>query len=255
MYTGTYYVKATTWGWSFDPGHFDDQGGGWAYCDYDITLRIAATAFVLLYPEDGAELSLPPTFGWTREGYDLFLLTTEFYYEGVIYPNDSPPLLDTVFEMPSSWWDTIPTDYPCYWYVVGRDTVTGEVDIAGPKVFWKIPPCADNDEDGYGDPVNASCSYSELDCDDDDSDDPPICDSCFCGEAECAPCARCIHPGAVEFKNDGIDSDCNRRTPPWGTPTSVLGTSKPTSDPLNYLFILMAPIGAVLIWKGLRRRR
>jgi hypothetical protein len=180
-YTGTYYVKAKTWSWSSGVGHFDDQGGGWAYCDYDITLRITATAFVLLYPEDGSELSFPPIFGWTREGYDLFLLTIECYHEGVIHRNDSPPLLDTEFEMPSSWWDTIRTDEPCYWYVVGMDTVTGEADIAGPKVFW--------------------------------------------------------------------------RTTLWGTPTSVMGSSKPTSDPLNYLFVLMAPIGAVLIGKAWRRKR
>jgi hypothetical protein len=33
-YTGTYYVKARSWGGSAD--HFDDQGGGPAFCSYEI---------------------------------------------------------------------------------------------------------------------------------------------------------------------------------------------------------------------------
>jgi hypothetical protein len=35
-YTGTYYVKARTYGGSYD--HFDDQGGGPAFCSYEISL-------------------------------------------------------------------------------------------------------------------------------------------------------------------------------------------------------------------------
>ncbi len=44
------------------------------------------------------------------------------------------------------------------------------------------------------------------------SADPPICATCVCGNAECAPCARCIHkgtPAAWEFANDLIDTNCN----------------------------------------------
>jgi len=39
-------------------------------------------------------------------------------------------------------------------------------------------------------------------------------------------------------------------------PASIGGTRfKPTSDTVNYFFLLCVPIGAVLLWKGLRRRK
>jgi len=39
------------------------------------------------------------------------------------------------------------------------------------------------------------------------------------------------------------------------TTTSVVGASKATSDTLNWLFLLMAPIGTLLLWKRLIQRR
>ena len=69
--------------------------------------------------------------------------------------------------------------------------------------------CIDKDGDGYGDPADPACPQPERDCADDPSADPPICATCTCGNADCAPCAACIHPGAKEFLNDGIDSDCD----------------------------------------------
>ena len=51
-------------------------------------------------------------------------------------------------------------------------------------ICWDQVICHDYDGDGL---------YAGLDCDDDDSDDPPVCGICACGDAECAPCARCIN--------------------------------------------------------------
>jgi len=50
------------------------------------------------------------------------------------------------------------------------------------------PTCADSDEDGYGDPADASCTYPELDCDDSD---------------------EAINPGSTEICSDDVDNDCD----------------------------------------------
>ncbi len=71
--------------------------------------------------------------------------------------------------------------------------------------------CTDNDGDGYGDPGSEVCPYPERDCLDNPCDDPAVCatDTCTeCGPAECAACAKCIHPGALEIC-DGIDNNCD----------------------------------------------
>ncbi len=41
----------------------------------------------------------------------------------------------------------------------------------------------------------------------------------------------------------------------WSVASVVGTTNKDISNTLNYLFILMVPAGAVLIWKGLRRKK
>ena len=86
--------------------------------------------------------------------------------------------------------------------------VVGEVGV----------PCIDNDGDGFGAPASVACEYPYTDCDDDDTNDPPICSSCTCGTTDCAPCARCInpHPYTTEFSGDGIDSDCDGQDDPPG---------------------------------------
>ena len=80
------------------------------------------------------------------------------------------------------------------------------------------PGCIDNDGDGYGNPASAQCTHQQLDCDDDVSDDPSSCATCTCGQEECSPCAKCIHPGITEAASgdpvcsDTIDNDCDGLT-------------------------------------------
>jgi hypothetical protein len=76
--------------------------------------------------------------------------------------------------------------------------------------------CIDDDGDGYGVAFLDECFYpDELDCDDNAADDPAICATCACEEPDCAPCARCINPGAAEAAyrgplcGDGVDNDCD----------------------------------------------
>ena len=86
------------------------------------------------------------------------------------------------------------------------------------------PSCSDSDGDGYGSPASPGCAYPLNDCDDDDSNDPEGCLSCSCGSADCAPCARCIHPGVQEFDNDGVDSNCDGKDNRCFIVTASFGT-------------------------------
>lgn len=79
---------------------------------------------------------------------------------------------------------------------------TGIVDMG----YHYLEVCIDEDADGDG-YIAVVCGGD--DCDDNNSDDPGGCASCTCGQTYCADCAKCIHPGAVEFYDDGIDSNCN----------------------------------------------
>jgi len=95
--------------------------------------------------------------------------------------------------------------------------------------------CNDSDGDGYGNPASPNCDYPQLDCNDSE---------------------YTINPGATEIPGNGIDEDCDPSTPPWPTPASVVNAEhKGSSDITNYLFLLFIPISAVLLWKGLRRRK
>jgi probable HAF family extracellular repeat protein len=77
--------------------------------------------------------------------------------------------------------------------------IVGEGRIDGENHAYLLIPavCNDVDQDGYGDPANPTCTYPELDCDDDDFD---------------------VNPGAVEGPpgdptcSDQIDNDCDGLT-------------------------------------------
>lgn len=72
-------------------------------------------------------------------------------------------------------------------------------------------PCTDNDGDGYGNPASGNCTHEGLDCADCPIGDPSVCGTstcASCGAPECAPCAKCINPGATEMC-DGLDNNCD----------------------------------------------
>jgi len=96
--------------------------------------------------------------------------------------------------------------------------------------------CFDDDQDGYTKYKQAKgCPNPGLDCND------------FVPE---------INPGATEIPGNGIDDDCDKFTPEWGTPASVVNAEyKEPSDIANHLFLLCIPFGAVLLLRGLRRRK
>ena len=60
--------------------------------------------------------------------------------------------------------------------------------LMGQDTWPPQPTCTDVDEDGYGNPADASCTYPELDCDDSD---------------------ETINPGSTEVCDDDVDNDCD----------------------------------------------
>jgi hypothetical protein len=113
--------------------------------------------------------------------------------------------------------------------------------------------CDDKDGDGYGDPGSRFCDVPNIvaallgDCDDDATDDPePPCSTCTCGTDECAPCARCINPGATEIPDNGIDDNCILDETCSAFPVR---TDKPTKL-IPFFVLYLIPIGYIV----LRRR-
>jgi hypothetical protein len=76
-------------------------------------------------------------------------------------------------------------------------------------------------------------------------------------------------PSGAEICSNGVDDDCDGfldcqdsdcTSDPyctsWLTPASVVNSEyEESSDIANYLFLLFIPVGAVLLWKGLRRKK
>jgi hypothetical protein len=87
----------------------------------------------------------------------------------------------------------------------------------------------------------------------DDDEDTYIDNSC--GGDDCDDSDAEVNPGMTEIEDNGKDDDCDPSTPSWGTPASTMDTKHEISSSVaNYLLLLCAPIGAMLVWKGLRRR-
>ncbi len=107
-----------------------------------------------------------------------------------------------------------------------RDTIITELGLTD--------KCVDDDGDGYTRYAAAEgCDEVGLDCDDFNA---------------------AINPGATEIVGDGIDNNCDGTE--WGVAASVVNAEyKASSDVANSLFILCLPVGALLVWKRLRRRK
>jgi len=96
--------------------------------------------------------------------------------------------------------------------------------------------CVDDDGDGYTKYAAATgCPNDGLDCDDYHAS---------------------VNPAGTEIPGNGLDDDCDPSTPSPCTPASVINAEyKEPSDITNFLLILWLPFGAVLLLRGLRRRK
>jgi len=94
----------------------------------------------LTSPANGANLSSEPTFTWTGGNYDVYLFISVFYYDlgywsgyyRVLFPT-----AETSVPMPSDWWDKVGEDSPCYWAVLGYNTVTHQWAVSSVFSFTK----------------------------------------------------------------------------------------------------------------------
>jgi hypothetical protein len=107
------------------------------------------------------------------------------------------------------------------------------------QMFGLSGRCFDDDGDGYTKYAEAAgCPNAGLDCND------------YLPE---------VNPGAAEIYENGIDDDCNPGTadtaPPCSSSSVVEAEYKGPADLAVFLLFLFAPLGAVLVWRGLRRKQ
>jgi hypothetical protein len=102
-----------------------------------LNTSIDQSNFALFAPENGLQLTTPPTFEWSPGIYDVFLFYSVFPYLGYGYYPVHFWLLDISLPMPSTWWNAIDPGVPCYWAVLGIDTVSKQRKVAGPWTFTK----------------------------------------------------------------------------------------------------------------------
>jgi hypothetical protein len=107
-----------------------------------VVLPLSAEAQVtLLTPPDGAETSSPASFGWNGPDYDWFYYISIFYYDLGVWDGYWTTrfwLPDTGFGMPSTWWDQLGLDLPCYWLVVGVNSATGAYAFSDLGSFTRV---------------------------------------------------------------------------------------------------------------------
>jgi len=105
-----------------------------------LSTGLANAQVTLTSPANGANLSSEPTFAWAGGNYDVYLFITVFYYD-LGYWSDYYPvkfwLADTGFAMPSAWWEKVGEDTPCYWAVLGYNTVTHQWAVSSVFSFTK----------------------------------------------------------------------------------------------------------------------
>ena len=115
------------------------SGGNYANSTFIDNLTFTTSdLFELLSPANGSGILSAPSFSWSSGGFDAFLFISVFYYDLGYWSGYYPVkfwLLDPGFAMPSTWWDKIGQDTPCYWAVLGVNTSTLEWEVAGPWSF------------------------------------------------------------------------------------------------------------------------
>jgi hypothetical protein len=137
----------------------------------------------------------------------------------------------------------------------GNACTTDSCDPAIGCVHTPVPCYDGNACTTYTCDPATGCVYGSVSCDDGDACTTDSCDPATgCGHACNAtgssdPC--CADPGCA-------GTPICETTPPWGTPASTIGIGqkdKAFSDIVNYLLLLMVPLGTIPLYGGLRRKK